>query len=132
MMHVEVTARGDVPATVKRHARRKIASLDRYVGSRALRAHVVLTQDRNPRIERPAHAACQIDLKGPVVGGHVDDVEMRHAIDALASQLEHQLRRFVDRHRDDGRQPRHIAPERLRQPTQPSLRPSRRPPPEAD
>ena len=102
-MHVDVTARGEVSQTVKRHAREKIGALDRYAGLRALRAHVVLTQDRNPRIERPAHAACQIDLTGPVIGGHVDDVEMRHAIDALAKRMEHQLRRFVDRHRDDER-----------------------------
>lgn len=80
-------------------------ALDRYVGLRALRAHVVLTQDSNPRIERPAHAACQIDLTGPVVGGHVDDVEMRNAIDELAKHMEHQLRRFVDRHLDDERGP---------------------------
>ena len=132
-MHVDVTAKGEVPAAVRRHAREKIEALDRYIGSRALHAHVVLTQDTNPRIERPARAACQIDLKGPVVGGHVDDVEMRHAIDALAKHMEHQLRRFVDRHLDDQRRPTHRPAGEWRHGDSPPPRRTRRgPPPEAD
>lgn len=130
-MHVDVTARGEVSSLVKRHARQKIAGLDRYVGTRARHAQVVLTQDRNPRIERPAHAACRIDLTGPVVEGHVDDIEMRHAIDALARHMERRLRRFVERHLDDQRRPVHSPPGGWRHgdfsPRQPS---GLRPPPE--
>jgi ribosome-associated translation inhibitor RaiA len=105
-------------------------ALGRYVGLRALPAHVVVTRDTNPRIERPAHAACQVDLTGPVVGGHVDDVEMRNAIDALAN-MEHQLRRF-DRHREDERGPtqRRAGEWRHGDPSLPRTR--RRPPPEPD
>jgi ribosome-associated translation inhibitor RaiA len=91
-----------------------------------------VSQDSNPRIERPAHAACQIDLTGPVVGGHVDDVEMRNAIDALAKHMEHQLRRFVDRHLDDERGPTQRRAGEWRHGDS-SLPPNRRrPPPEPD
>lgn len=105
-MHVDVTVKGDLPATVKRRARRKIGSLDRYVGSRALRARVVLAHDRNPRLERPVRATCEIDLHGPIVRGHVDDVEIGHAIDALAEHMERQLRRFVERRLAEQHRPR--------------------------
>jgi ribosomal subunit interface protein len=104
-MHVDLTARGDIPAAVRRHAEDKIGTLDRYVGSRARRAHVVLSQERNPRVERPAHAVCEIDLTGPIVRGHVDDLDMGHAIDALAEHMERQLRRFVERRLDAQRRP---------------------------
>jgi ribosomal subunit interface protein len=105
-MHVDVTVRGDLPAEAKRRAIRKIGNLDRYVGSRALRAHVILERDRNPRIERPAQASCEIDLHGPIVRGHVHDLDMSKAIDALAEHMERQLRRFVDRRLDEQRVPR--------------------------
>jgi ribosomal subunit interface protein len=105
-MHVDVTVKGDLPTMVKQRASRKIGSLDRYVGTRALRARVVLAREHNPRLERPVRATCEIDLHGPIVRGHVDDVEVRHAIDALAEHMERQLRRFVDRRLDEQRRPK--------------------------
>jgi len=102
-MHVDVTGRGEVSRALKRYAANKIGALDRHAGKRALRAHVVLTQESNPRIERPARAEGEIDLHGPIVRGHVDDFGMEHAIDALAVRLERQLRRFVERHLDEQR-----------------------------
>ena len=109
-MHVDVTGRGEVSGDLKRYAVDKVGALDRYVGARALRAHVVLTQESNPRIERPARAEGEIDLHGPIVRGQVTDLEMQHAIDALAERLERQLRRFVDRQLDEQRRPAHSSP----------------------
>lgn len=109
-MHVDVTGRGDVPSELKRHAEEKVGALDRYLGGRALRASVVLTQESNPRIERPARAEGEVDLHGPVVRAHVADVELQRAIDSLAERLERQLRRFVDRNIDQQRRPARSGP----------------------
>lgn len=131
-MHVDVTGRGEVSGDLKRYAERKVGALDRYLGTRALHASVVLTQESNPRIEQPARAEGEVDLHGPIVRGHVADVELRHAIDALAERLERQLRRFVDRHLDQQRRPAHSPPGEWRHgdwaPPLPSTR--RRPPEE--
>jgi hypothetical protein len=91
-----------------------------------------VSQDSNLRIAQPARAASQIDLTGPVVGGHLDNVEMRHAIDTLAKRMEHQLRRFFDRHLDDERRPAQRPTSEWRHGDSSLPRTRRRPPPEAD
>jgi ribosomal subunit interface protein len=110
MMHVDVTGRGEVSAEDIRYARERIEGLDRSARTEVLRAHVVLRQEGNPRIERQASAEGQLDLKGRIVRGHVAEAAMPAAIDALARHLERQLRRFVERNLTERRRPA-MAPE---------------------
>ncbi len=96
-MDVDITARGDVSEDARELAAEKIGSLDRYVNSRLLRARVVLSEEANPRIERPARAEGEVLFDGTMVRAHVASFDMRTAIEALAKRLERQLRSFVER-----------------------------------
>lgn len=96
-MDVDVTARGEVSEDAREFAAEKIGSLDRYVNARFLRAHVVLHQEANPRVERSAEAEGEVLLDGTMVRAHVASFDMRTAIDLLAQRLERQLRSFVER-----------------------------------
>ena len=91
-----MTRRGQVPSLLDDDVQGQIGPLDQLVKAPILDAHVVLTQEENPRIERPARAEAEIDVNGHIVRGRVADVEMRHAVDQLAEHLRGQLRRFVD------------------------------------
>ena len=94
-MEVRVTRRGQVPASLDEEVRRQIGPLDRLVRTPILDAHVVLTQEENPRIERPARAEAEIDLNGRIIRGRVAGPEMRNAVDQLAEHLHTQLRRLI-------------------------------------
>ena len=108
-MDVRVTRRGQVPSLLDEDVQRQIGPLDRLVKAPILDAHVVLTQEENPRIERPARAEAEVDVNGHIVRGRVADVEMRHAVDQLAEHLRGQLRRFVDSQITARRRARHPA-----------------------
>jgi ribosomal subunit interface protein len=105
MIEVEVTLRGQVPDGAREHAEEKIGALDRLVEVPVLGARVVLHQEANPRIERPARAEGEIDLNGPVIRASVADIDATGAINQLAQRLERQLRSFVDRRKDRARRP---------------------------
>ncbi len=96
-MEVEVTSRGEVPEDAREFAAEKIGALDRYVNARLLRAHVVLREEANPRIERASRAEGEVLLDGTGIRASVAAYDMRAAIDALAQRLERQLRAFVER-----------------------------------
>jgi ribosomal subunit interface protein len=96
-MDVDVTARGEVPEQARELAAAKIGALDRYVNARLMRAHVVLHEEPNPRIERSAQAEGEVLLDGARVRARVADYTMETAIDRLAQRLERQLRGFVER-----------------------------------
>lgn len=104
-MHVDVTGRGDVPNDALDYARERIGRLEGHARAPVERAHVVLRQEANPRIERPARAEGELDLGGPVVRAQVAEVAMSPAIDALARHLDQQLRRFVERRLTAQRRP---------------------------
>lgn len=95
-MDVRVTGRGHVPSPLHEEARRKIGSLDQVIAAPILDAHVVLTQEENPRIERPARAEAEIDINGHVVRGRVAEADMHRAVDQLAEHLRGQIRRYVE------------------------------------
>jgi ribosome-associated translation inhibitor RaiA len=86
--------------------RKLIGPLDRLVQAPVLDAHVVLTQEENPRIARPARAEAEIDVNGHVIRGRVAEAEMRHAVDQLAEHVGSQLRSFVERRTTVRRRPR--------------------------
>lgn len=109
-MDVRVTRRGHVAPRLEEDVRRQLAPLDRLVKAPVLDAHVVLTQEENPRIARPARAEAEIDLNGHVIRGRVAEGEMRHAVDQLAEHLGRQLRSFVDREVTVHRRPRRPIP----------------------
>jgi ribosomal subunit interface protein len=97
MMNVEITARGAVSEAAKDAARTKVGRLDRFVKGPILGARVVLVQEANPRIERPARAEGEINLAGRPVRARVDAFAMETAVDELAEHLQRQLRRAVER-----------------------------------
>jgi ribosomal subunit interface protein len=105
MIQVDVTMRGDVPSEARDHAEQKIGALDRLVEVPVLSARVVLAQEANPRIERPARAEGEIDLNGPRIRAKVADLDPIAAVNNLAQRLERQLRNFVDRRTDQSRRP---------------------------
>ena len=109
-MKVDVTGRGDVPASAIDYARERIGALEGHAGVPVERAHVVLRQEVNPRIDRPARAEGELDLSGPVVRAQVAEVAMPAAIDALARHLDQQMRRFVDRRITSRRRPQVTPP----------------------
>jgi ribosomal subunit interface protein len=105
MIQVDVTMRGDVPSEARDHAEQKIGALDRLVEIPVLSARVVLAQEANPRIERPARAEGEIDLNGPRIRAKVADLDPIAAVNSLAQRLERQLRGLVDRRTDQARRP---------------------------
>jgi ribosomal subunit interface protein len=96
-MDIEVTIRGAVTDAAKQAARDKIARLENCVNLPLLGARVVLTQERNPRIDRPARAEGELSLNGSLVRGHVAAETMSASVDELHDHLQRQLRNFVDR-----------------------------------
>lgn len=96
-MQVDVTTRGDVPDATAEHAVERIGGLDRYVNAKLLEARVVLHQEANPAIERPARAEAEISLNGTMIRAQVADIAMESAVVQLSQRLERQLRRFVER-----------------------------------
>jgi ribosomal subunit interface protein len=105
MIQVDVTMRGDVPGDAREHAEEKVGTLDRLVDVPVLGARVVLVQEANPRIERPARAEGEIDLNGPVIRAKVAAADQISAVNSLTQRLERQLRSFVDRRADQARRP---------------------------
>ena len=105
-MEVRVTRRGQVTPRLEEEVRRQFGPLERLVKAPILDAHVVLTQEENPRIARPARAEAEIDLNGHMIRGRVAEGEMRHAVDQLAEHVGRQLRSFVERQADVHRRPR--------------------------
>lgn len=110
MIEVEVTLRGQVPDGAREHAEEKVGALDRLIDVPVLGARVVLRQEANPRIERGARAEGEIDLNGPVIRASVADIDATNAVNQLAQRLERQIRRFVDRRKDQARRPAERAP----------------------
>jgi ribosome-associated translation inhibitor RaiA len=96
-MYVDVTARGPVPESLMDAAREKVEALDGFVSGSLMSGRVVLTQERNPRLARPARAEGEVILAGQPIRARAEAAAMRAAIDELGDQLREQLRRHVDR-----------------------------------
>jgi len=96
-MHVDVTAGGPVPRELVRLADQKVGALEQFVKGPVMGARVVLIQEENPRIERPARAEGEVVLAGCPVRARVAAEGMSAAVDDLAERLQDQLRRHVDR-----------------------------------
>jgi ribosome-associated translation inhibitor RaiA len=96
-MHVDVTVRGPVPQALADRARAGVAALERFVKGPTMAAHVVLTQEHNPRIARPARAEGEVIVAGRPIRARVAAPAMSAAVDDLVERLAEQLRRHVDR-----------------------------------
>jgi ribosome-associated translation inhibitor RaiA len=110
-MNVDVTVRGEVSEEAVREARDRIAALEHFAHAPVLGAHVILTEERNPRLARPSRAEGEINLNGRVMHGRVAAEAMPLAIDQLAEHLQRQLGRFVARRERLSRRPRPDAPQ---------------------
>jgi Sigma 54 modulation protein / S30EA ribosomal protein. len=62
-----------------------------------LGARIALTQEPNPRLERPARAEGELNVNGNRLRGRVAGASMKQAIDELVTHLERQLQDFGDR-----------------------------------
>jgi len=109
-MQVDVTVRGPVPPQLAREAAAKVGALERFVKGPVMGARVVLTQEQNPRIERPARAEGEVVFAGRPVRARVDAAAMTAAVDDLAERLQDQLRRHVGRLITVGRVPAEVEP----------------------
>jgi ribosome-associated translation inhibitor RaiA len=116
-LNVDVTTRGEVAPEHARRAAERVAELERITTGPILQARVVLTQERNPRIELPARAEGHIVFAGQPIRARVAAPAMRAAVDQLADRLRERLRRHVERLTTQHRVP---APE-----PEPSLTPPR-------
>ncbi len=96
IMNVDVTVRGPVSRRAARSAAEKVASLEHLVKGPVMSARIVLTQERNPRIEHQARAEGVIVLAGRPLRGRVTATSMPAAVDAIVDRLGDQLRRHVD------------------------------------
>ena len=96
-MHVDITLRGSIPDQVVEKARKEVGALDRVVKGPLTDARIVLTQEKNPRIEFPARAEGEVLLAGRPVRARVVCPTMVAAVDELAERLRDQLRRHVER-----------------------------------
>jgi ribosome-associated translation inhibitor RaiA len=107
VIDVDVSARGAVPAKERRRAHDRLAQLDRRIPDPVLGARVMLTQEANPRLERPARAEAELDVNGRLVCGRVAAATMPQAIGELGEQLERQLDEFEQRRTRLHRRPEH-------------------------
>ena len=96
-MHVDITLRGSIPDQVVDKARKEVGALEGVVKGPLTDARVVLTQEKNPRIEHPARAEGEVLLAGRPVRARVARPTMVAAVDELAERLHDQLRRHVER-----------------------------------
>ena len=96
-LHVDVTQRGPVSSELAREAAARIGELEQVTTGPLTHARVVLTQERNPRIERRARAEGQLLLAGHPIRARVAAPTMGAAIDELSQRMREQLRRYVDR-----------------------------------
>lgn len=110
MIDVAVTSRGRVAAAEKDHAYERVGVLDRYVSDPVLGARVMLTYERNRRLERPARAEGELNVNGHMLRGRVASATMAQAIDELGRHLERQLNDFVDRRARLERRPGELEP----------------------
>jgi ribosome-associated translation inhibitor RaiA len=109
-MRVDVTVRGPVPKELVATAQEQVAALERIVKGPVMGARVVLTQERSPRIERPARAEGEIVLAGRPVRARVSAPAMVAAVDELAERLHDQLRDHVERIFDRAQVPARVEP----------------------
>ena len=96
-LHVDVTVRGRVATELAERAAERVGRLQRLTTGPLLHARVVLTQERNPRIELPARAEGEVLLAGHPIRARVAAPAMRAAVDRLGERLHDQLRRLIER-----------------------------------
>jgi ribosome-associated translation inhibitor RaiA len=109
-MHVSVTVRGRVWRELAERAAERVAALERLAPGSLMHAHVVLTQEANPRVALPARAEAQMLLAGKPIRARVAATAMSAAVDLLAARLRAQLRRHIERRITEHRVPRTADP----------------------
>jgi len=134
VIEISVTSRGSVSEEDKRLARERLSRLDRFVPDPVLAAQVMLRDERNPSLERPARAEAELDVNGRLVCGRVAAPTMPQAIADLDAALTRQLKDFVERRERRQRQASQPEPGQWRHGSWSAPRPSyfQRPPDERE
>jgi ribosome-associated translation inhibitor RaiA len=104
-LHVSVSVRGRVWREYAERAAQRVAELERLAPGSLLHAHVVLTQESNPRIALAARAEAQLLLAGKPIRARVAAPAMSAAVELLAARLREQLRRHIERRITEHRLP---------------------------
>lgn len=104
MIDVSVTARGSVSQEDKRLVEERLSRLDRLVPDPVLAARVMLRDESNPSLERPARAEAELDVNGRLLCGRVAAPTMPQAIAELDESLKRQLKDFSERRQRRQRQ----------------------------
>ena len=89
--HVEVTE------ALKIYLDKKLARLDRYA-QQIVDAKVVLSVEHSPHVRDWAEVEIQLNVPGGMVRVEESDPDMYAAIDKSVDRLEHQLKRYKQRH----------------------------------
>jgi ribosome-associated translation inhibitor RaiA len=109
-INIQVTTRGDVSDRARQQTREKFGSLGRLVKAPILGVRVVLIQEANPPIARPALAEAEVDLQGRFVRARATAPSMDVAVDDVAERLQRHLRRDVERLITREREPAQATP----------------------
>lgn len=96
-MNVDVATRGAVSAQDQTEAVERVSALEEVIATPVLASRVVLTNEPNPRIERPARAEGELVLQGRAVHARVAAETMEQAVRELVRRLETQARQYVQR-----------------------------------
>jgi putative sigma-54 modulation protein len=89
--HVEVTE------ALKSYLDKKLSRLDRYA-QQVVDAKVVLSVEHSPHVRDRAEVEIQLNIPGGMVRVEESDPDMYAAIDKSVDRLEHQLKRYKERH----------------------------------
>lgn len=105
-MQVTVAGRHmDVTDALREYADQKVGRVSKIIDQDTMSAEVVLTHEKNPKIEKSDVAEVTLQLKGRILRAEEAATDMFAAIDLAADKLEKQLRRYKSRlleKRDNG------------------------------
>lgn len=97
MVEVGITLRGDIPESTVDYARTKVQHAVSYAHEPVLSAHVVLTESKDPAVERRYRAEASLDVNGTPVRAHATASDMKGAVDRVEGRMQRALVQNADR-----------------------------------
>jgi ribosome-associated translation inhibitor RaiA len=90
-VEIQTTIQGSVSDELRRYAAEKVERTARAASRPVLFARLMLHEEANPAIQRPAVAKASLDVSGTLVRAHVAAGTMREAVDMLEERLRRRL-----------------------------------------
>jgi len=94
---VQLTVRGRVPDRARSYVMRKVEQVLAHAHAPVLHAHVVVTVEHDPALERPARIEVGIDVNGTPVRAHASVPDLHQAADLVEQRLRRGLVQLQDR-----------------------------------